>query len=545
METPPLERRLARIVPGRRAFTPSALFVGLLLSALACVHPPKTVGPVDPAWVPGEFGEPGPPSPQSWKKDPNGDRYYVVAIPNDPRRYRWLDFETIRFGDVTAYKVERVDEEFLYVKFYAAKAARAAAPPVKTARNEAGPALAASERFAFVAFSDGLPRTGQWRHGFAVGDMNGDGFPDIVHGPARKSGGLPVIYLGDGKGHWRRDAFVRFPPLPYDYGDAAVADFNGDGKPDIALGIHLRGLTVLVNDGRGGFTPWADGLDLRLPNAPGAEPHFSSRAIAAVDWNGDGRPDLLALSDGPRPNSGGDPSTATSLGFRVYLNRGDGTWTKQAEETDRVFGDSLAVGDVDGDGHPDAVTATSRIGFRRILKHGKGDGWESREIEGLPENALVRAVALGDFDRDGRMDVVISYSAPEGDRWRSGIDLFFSTTKGFVRRPVASLPSLDGFGALATGDLNGDGALDLVALHADGSVHTFAGDGKGFLTRDTVIPTPEFRRGCGGAHVVLADLDGDGQDEIVASFAGEREMLSGSPGCASGGAIEAWKVKPR
>src|SRR5256885_7736606 len=84
-------------------------------------------------------------------------------------------------------------------------------------------------RVKFVPFSAGLPTAGQWRNGFDIADMNEDGHPDIVHSPARKSPGAPVIFLGDGKGNWRRWSEARFAPLPYDYGDAAVGDFNGDG----------------------------------------------------------------------------------------------------------------------------------------------------------------------------------------------------------------------------------------------------------------------------------------------------------------------------
>src|SRR5262245_42878837 len=87
---------------------------------------------------------------------------------------------------------------------------------------------AALRSLVFEPFGRGLPTRGQWRNGFAVADMNGDGHPDIVHGPPRKVRGGPVVFLGDGRGGWTVWKDARFPAAPYDYGTAAVADFNGD-----------------------------------------------------------------------------------------------------------------------------------------------------------------------------------------------------------------------------------------------------------------------------------------------------------------------------
>jgi len=62
-------------------------------------------------------------------------------------------------------------------------------------------------RLRFTPFGQGLPPSGQWREGFAITDMNGDGHPDIVSGPPRKAPGAgPVIFLGNGKGSCRDGA---------------------------------------------------------------------------------------------------------------------------------------------------------------------------------------------------------------------------------------------------------------------------------------------------------------------------------------------------
>ena len=97
---------------------------------------------------------------------------------------------------------------------------------------------------------------------------------------------------------------------------------------------------------------------------------------------------------------------------------------------------------------------------------------------------------------------------------------------------------------MAMGDLDGDGELDLAAVSSEGSVFTFAGDGKGGLTEDETIPVSPWRAGCSGYRIRLRDLNHDKRAEIVASFAGEREGLMPGPACDNGGGIEAWTTLP-
>jgi hypothetical protein len=80
----------------------------------------------------------------------------------------------------------------------------------------------------FEESSEGLPTAGSWRNSLAVADMNEDGFPDIIVPPQRGGGGsLPIIFLGDGKGHWKIWDTVVWP-YGVQYGGVAAADFNTD-----------------------------------------------------------------------------------------------------------------------------------------------------------------------------------------------------------------------------------------------------------------------------------------------------------------------------
>ncbi len=383
----------------------------------------------------------------------------------------------------------------------------------------------------FIPFGQGLPVSGQWREGFRIADMNGDGHPDIVHGSQRKVAGPPVILLGDGKGSWAAWKEARFPRLAYDYGDIEVADFNRDGHLDVALAIHLHGLLVLMGDGQGGFSDSSAGLDF---DAQGGS-SFSSRALRAADWDGDGLPDLIAVSEGPRPS--GAQGTNTK-GIVVYLNAGEKGWRKTSGTlSPGIFSDSLTLGDFDGDGHLDVATGTNMMGRADLVNLWRANGTTQLVNLDFPNRFhYAQAVVAGDFDQDGKADLAVGYVSLENEIWYAAIDIFYSRPGGkWERRAVYREASKDSVIALAGGHLRDRNRRDLVALNAKGETKVFLSDGRGgFVTNTPALPV--YGGGCRGAHVELADLDGDGRDEIVASFADE------GPACPSGGGFAVWKA---
>jgi hypothetical protein len=401
----------------------------------------------------------------------------------------------------------------------------------------------AATRLTLEEAGPGLPRQGQWRHSFDVADVDGDGRLDLVHGPARKGARTPAVFLGDGTGGFRRWDEAQFPPFPYDYGAVAAGDVDGDGRIDLALGIHLRGLAVLLQKEKGVFSPFVDGLPVA---GAGQAAGFSSRAVALADADGDGRLDLLALSEGPlSPTAPAASGARSSLGLAVFLNRGD-RWERAPAggAPDAAFGSGLSVGDVDGDGVPDALLASSIQGDRSILRSGRRDGDElflPVESSQIPERSFVQAVALGDLDGDGRADLVVSTLAAGTGGLSSQVQVLLSRPPAFEIRPVLSEPGRRPRGAVATGDLDGDGRTDLALLSGDGTLETYLGDGRGgFTSASSVAPPPE-RLGCAGYHVTIRDLDGDGRGDVLAAFAGEGSALDPEAPCRSGGALVAWR----
>ncbi|HTG32443.1 MAG TPA: VCBS repeat-containing protein [Thermoanaerobaculia bacterium] len=495
-----------------------------------------------------------------WLTDKEGRQYFVDKLQKEGMRYLRVNDKVLRTAWGINVDLVKEDDKFFYYKVYRQMGgAGPVAGPQAGVKPEEVQKIAAtyqvdtleSQLLKFVPFSTGLPNRGQWRNGFDIADMNGDGHPDIVHSAARKEPGPPVIFIGDGKGNWRRWSEARFPRLPYDYGDAAVGDFNGDGHPDIALGAHLRGLMALLGDGKGGFTEAGKGLDFVLPGQ-GRQPGYSSRTITVADWNHDGRPDILAVGEGPRLNvvsrDQARPSTNTeSYGVIVYLNQGNGTWLRKDQGTSNreIFSDSIVTGDFNGDRRLDFATGSSIQGRKSLVNYGREDGgWNAMDVDVHPRS-YVRSVDAADLDGDGLDDLLVGYMSYEGEAWRNGIDILYARKDGtWARRVLAAAEQRVEVSALAHGDLDGDGKLDLVALTGNGATWVFHGDGKGFFTRETTTGIPPFVGGCTGYYVRLADLDGDGKDEIVADFAGESSAMFDPDRCPSGGGLQAWHLAP-
>src|SRR5579863_163307 len=185
----------------------------------------------------------------------------------------------------------------------------------------------------------------------AVADVNGDGRPDVIVTDANDAAtGLHVL-LNNGDG-------TLAPEVVYPTGTAgspgpqavAVADVNGDGRPDIVTANgQSDSVSVLLNDGAGGF-----GAPLAYPAGT------NTVAVAMADLKGDGWQDIVTTNLG-------DNSIA------ILLNNGDGTFSAPVQQTVGSGPVSVALADVNGDGHPDAVVADQNDNTAAVLL-GNGDG---------------------------------------------------------------------------------------------------------------------------------------------------------------------------
>jgi hypothetical protein len=266
-----------------------------------------------------------------------------------------------------------------------------------------------------------------WSGDFGVGDFNGDGEADLII----TASGYLFSLLGNGDGTFRLVATYSISAGE----NMLVADFNRDGKLDIAFG----GLTVLLGNGDGTFQP-----QINYPNG--------GSYMAAGDFNGDGNIDI-ATSDGEET-------------VNVFLGNGDGTFqTPQDVNVGGIFPASIAVGDFNGDGMADLAVASYASDAVSIVA-GKGDGsfWP-------PVTYFVTApetVVVGDFNGDGKADLALCNYV------EANLTVLLGNGNGTFQQPVIYAIGGEAI-ALVVGDFNGDGRADLAIGDYPGPVSIILG----------------------------------------------------------------------
>ncbi len=357
---------------------------------------------------------------------------------------------------------------------------------------------------SYVPARDGLPTTRIWKSQIAFGDVNGDGFPDI--GAVSRLADGPWIWTGDGKGHWT-DASAGLPRESFCGGGMDFGDVNKDGKTDVAIADHCRGVFVYTGDGEGHWK-----------NASAGLPTIGSEDVALGDFDHDGCLDLVIVA-------------AAEEGLRVFKGNCKGVWKEKSQGLPHTeWGNSVAVADIDGDGNLD-IAAAYAAGPRVWLGDGKG-GWKEGS-EGLPApeiHGLYWSIALGDVNGDGKLDIATGAAVP-------GAEVFIQEPGPKWRKAIDGIVPMNALG-IGLGDLNNDGHVDLVVagktnLDEIGGVYgvfPFLGDGAGHwkLIDNTGLPTTGRERTWG---LSLADIDRDGVLDIGVAFG---DVLS--PGWRSGAA---------
>jgi len=114
---------------------------------------------------------------------------------------------------------------------------------------------------------------------------------------------------------------------------------------------------------------------------------------------------------------------------------------------------------------------------------------------------------------------------------------------GWERKGMAVEENRDWLTALDSGDLDGDGRLDLAATTGDGEIWIFLGKGDGSFLREASPEVPPSKGGCRGYDIQIVNLDADPAEEIVVEFAGEPSAMFAPMQCPEEGSLTAWKPR--
>jgi hypothetical protein len=332
---------------------------------------------------------------------------------------------------------------------------------------------AAGQTLSYVERSAGLSQPGLegGPTELELGDVNGDGHPDLVsvgdHGSpyVNTTEHGVMVWFGDGAGNWSVFQYGDFG-----YGGLALGDVNNDGLMDVGYGVHHNYsgvdlgdqiLEVALGDGTGRYwSAWDDGL------ATNGET-WGMFGSDFADLDNDGDLDLGSVSFG------------CCNGTHIYRNNGNGTWTQTFAATGGNSQDLFQFGDVNGDGYTDFACGVSTGTV--YLADGVGGFALADGNLPAPGSGGRPGIALGDVTDDGRDDLAFATG--------TGIGVYKWVAPGQWQNLSGTLANVGAVELTQIADMNLDGHGDLVAFFL-GQTKVYAGDGLGQWQVIATITTP-------------------------------------------------------
>jgi hypothetical protein len=345
----------------------------------------------------------------------------------------------------------------------------------------------------------------------AVGDLNGDGFDDLI--VSQLNGGSctdcallsPVIgvQLSNGNGTFKAPVYYNKSTQYTTLTHAVLGDFDGDGKLDVAI-ISVGGpgpdaLTVFLNTGGGGLKQAESYLLASSTHQPDSMP-----ALAIGDLNGDGMADLAVTYSNPSPTGG--------IGNVVpYFATSGGAFRKGGTFSAGVDPRAGAIGKFTTSGYGDiAFAGTSGI---TILFGSSGGTFTSKFVPYPYPLPYATGLVLSDFDKDGKLDVAMDAFPRQG--LAPDLALIFWGDGNGSFSGASAYSSNQGFTVPIAADVNGDGRTDLVMVM--GQVDDYFTGSLNILYNEggrTFRATPNTASGYASG-IVAADFNKDGKKDLA------------------------------
>jgi hypothetical protein len=323
-----------------------------------------------------------------------------------------------------------------------------------------------------------------------VADFNGDGKPDLAVANAKD--GTVTVLLGNGDGTFTAAAGS---PIAVGAGpDAlAVGDFNVDGIQDLAVANGIAGtITVLIGKGDGTFK-----ATVASPITVGTDPD----ALAVGDFNGNGDPGIVVANSG-------------SNNIMYLQGNGDGTFKGPVSTAVGTAPSALAVGDFIGSYNTTTSTsgylslAVANAGSNNVtILLGAGNGtFKAATGSPIAVGNVPSALVVADLNRDGILDVAVA------NRGSNNVTTLLGNGDGTFAAAGSPIAVGTSPSALAVADFNADNKLDLVVANSGDSTATvLLGTGTGGFTPTTALPAT----GIGPAGLAVADFNRDGRLDIA------------------------------
>jgi len=331
-----------------------------------------------------------------------------------------------------------------------------------------------------------------------VADFNKDGKPDIAIANIEDSSLTILLNNGNRK-------FTQAESSPFFAGhfpnDINITDINKDGNLDIALANHERKFfTVLLGNGKGQFSS--------APNSPFAvqvKPH--THGVITADFNSDGKLDIAT-----------DSWAVDSI---VILNGdGKGNFINPVYyATGKHPYQRLRTADFNKDSNADIVTTNLDDNTVTVLL---GDGKGNFRKRFFDAGIVPFGVAIGDLNADGNLDLAIinSPTISGGKSGRDGLTILLGDGKGNFAKLKGS-PFETGLGPtrVAIGDLNNDGFNDIAVSNFKSNFISIY-----YMNKNGVQSSSQFPIGEGSDGIAIFDLDGDGKKDIIATSSNDNNV---------------------